>query len=178
MRDRLGLFLAFTAALLTVACGENPAASTADPGRAGTEYGPKMGGPVRLSVTEEVQVLGTAAAVSRGGRLHLFMIPFMPDTPAFQRAYLSIWWPGESWPALVTEATPGLGAKIEFVALDGRTFALDTAAGAPAGSLRLEIGQANPAADGSHHYLTGALKAVLRGAQGATVTADFTINVP
>jgi hypothetical protein len=179
MRSRLVPLLGFgVAMLLGGACGDSDPAGSADPGRPNTEYGTKMGGPVRLSASETTQVFGTAAAVSRDGRTQLFLIPHMAATPAFQRAYLSIWWPGTSWPNLVTEATTGVGAKIEFVALDGRAFALDTSTAAPPGALRLEIDRAEPSADGTHQYLTGKLQATLTGAQGAAVTADFRINVP
>jgi hypothetical protein len=168
-----------TSALVVSGCGDEQTPS-GDPGVAGTVYGPKMGGPLKLSDTEQVLVFGTAAAVSRNGLSHLFMIPHMAATPSFQKAYLSVWVPVSWSPGILDQGTPGLGAHMVFVALDGREYRMEVGGPSAAGSMRLEIARAEPSADGSHFYLSGNLRAVLRNltaAGGADVSADFLINV-
>lgn len=163
--------------------GDTPRAGTVDPGKPGTVYGPKMGGPLTLGAAgETVQVLGTAAAVSRDGTLHLFMIP---DTlPSVSRAYLSVWLPGATWtPQTITGQTEHAGAKIGFLTLDGRDFRLDLEPSAPRDGSRdfeLLISRVTISDDGSHYYLTGTLKATLRStsAGGSSIPLSFTINVP
>ena len=169
--------------LLVAGCGGGgeAAPNSGDPGQAGTMFGTKMGGLMLLSPTESVQVFGTAAAVQREDQLHLFLIPDKAAQPAFSRAYLSVWVPGTTWsPGVFDATTEDLGAKMEFVTLDGRAYELDLTRDPPVGDLRIDIFSASAAPDGSHSYLTGTLQARLASkmpGQGP-VDAAFDIDVP
>ena len=184
--DHFGKVLVLGFVLSAAGCGggsdDQNAGSPGDPGQAGTTFGPKMGGLMLLSATESVQVFGTAAAVQKDGRLHLFFIPQKASNPSFSRAYLSVWLPGMAWsPGIIDLATTqDLGARMEFVTLDGRAYELDLSRTPPVGEIRVEILSATPSDDGSHTYLTGALQARLEsktpGQPG--IDAAFDINFP
>lgn len=165
------------------ACGGDEGGErSGDPGKAGTIYGPKMGGPIELSASEQVIVFGTAAAVSRGGMNHLFLIPHEADTPGFRRAYLSIWMPGNGWAAGAFDGnTPGLGARIELITNDGRQFALDVASSAASRtSFRLDVHRTESPLNDGVHYMTGRVRATLQGVTDPSQSAplNFTINAP
>ena len=179
LRGFLLLAVAGTAVLAGTGCGADAAPpASGDPGAAGSEYGPKMGGPLALSESEQVLVFGTAAAVTRNGLSHLFMIPHRAATPAFQTAYLSIWFPGDWSPGTFDGTTDGLHAKMSFTTLDGRTYDLELGDGSPAGRLQLGITQVVRSMDGSHYYLTGKLQAIVssRNGRGSSAAANFLIN--
>ena len=181
----MGVALALLFSLAAGGCGDGASsgAASGDPGRPGTEYGTKMGGPIVLSDTEQVQVFGTAAVVSRSGLNHFFMIPHTAATPSFKRAYLSIWLPGTTWAAgTLTDQTPEIAVRISLVTLDGREFSLGGEAGRPlpAGSFTLTIDRVVAMTDPTTFVPTGRLQARLRGQGAATgeVPLDFQINNP
>jgi len=140
-----------------------------DPGMAGTQYGPLMGGSATAG-NEKLGLFGTAAAVTVPNGWHLFLIPTPTGGPAVD-PYISIVVPNETWsPGVYTRPLTG---AIQVTTADSCVYRLDSAAMTVSESVfRLEVtasGQAAPVPPislGGEYYLRGELSAELPSLQG------------
>lgn len=141
-----------------------------DPGKAGTEYGPLMGGPVIVD-DQVMQSTGTAAAVAVASGSHLFYTT--RPTDELSEVYISIVVADPAWAPGVYSAP--IGGALDITTHADCRYYLDLARLEKDSLFRLEVTESH--AQGSDFYLKGRLDAELPSQNGGTaLSLNFTIN--